>query len=239
MHNTGKNIIFFAPGIYDEEKSTEILRARDYNVIEAKTLPELLNALAGHDFDIAIFGITPGREDITDLSATIRSICKIPVLFFLPSDTDSTSVDQAKSCADDFIIWPVRDEELILRTELVLSCHSRREKMRQPDSFPIGDMTFDFKNQALYTAGGTKNLTKIEAQLLHLLCLYRNTILPRELALETIWGENDYFKSRSMDVYITKLRKLLRGDSLVSISNIHKVGFRLDIKKRTDGEGKR
>jgi len=239
MHNAGINIIFFAPGIYQDEKTSEILSARSYNVVEAKTLPELLNALAGHDFDIAIFGITPGSENITDLSATIRSICKIPVLFILPADTDSTRVDQAKSCADDFIIWPLRDEELILRTELVLSCHSRRERMRQPDSFPIGDMTFDYKNQVLYTAGGIKNLTKIEAQLLHLLCLYRNTILPRELALETIWGENDYFKSRSMDVYVTKLRKLVSGDSLVSISNIHKVGFRLDIKKSTDGEGKR
>lgn len=238
MNRSGNNILLFAPGFKDDIKVPEVLRSGGYNITEVSTLPELLRTLGLQDYDLAVFGVIPERENITDLSATIRSICRLPVLFIIPADSDSRFVDRVKSCADDFIVRPIRSEELIMRADLVLSCHSRASKGKRRDRFPIGSMTFDYKNQILHTSDGNKNLTRTEARLLHLLCLHRNNILPRELALEIIWGENDYFKARSMDVYVAKLRKLMSGDKSVSISNIHKVGFRLNIKDENDGKRK-
>jgi DNA-binding response OmpR family regulator len=238
MNGSGNNILLFTPGFSDNNRVPEILRSGGYNVTEVDTLPELLRTLGLQDYDLAVFGIFSGRDNITDLSATIRSICRVPVLFIIPADSDSGYVDRVKSCADDFIVSPIREEELIMRTDLVLSCQSRTSRGRRRDRFPIGSMTFDYKNQILHTSDGDKNLTLTEARLLHLLCLHRNNILPRELALEIIWGENDYFKARSMDVYVAKLRKLMNGDKSVSISNIHKVGFRLNIKEDNDGKRK-
>ena len=98
-------------------------------------------------------------------------------------------------------------------------------------------MSFDFRNQIIHTPEGPVNLTKIESRLLQLLCLYKNSVLPRELALETIWGEKDYFKARSMDVYVAKLRKLFSSDDSIKITNIHNVGFRLDVTD--EGHGKK
>lgn len=236
MGGNRNKIVVFAPDIEGREDVSIALRDNNYDVVEVLTLPWLLNAFGKNDFDLAIFGVSPGQENITDLSATIRSICRVPVLFLISADVSSDFLDQVKSCADDFILYPLRPEELILRADLVLSCHSRREEVGQRDKFPVGNMIFDFKNQALHTSSGIINLTKTEAQLLHLLCLYRNNILPRELALETIWGESDYFKSRSMDVYVAKLRKLIKVDKSVTITNIHKVGFRLEINKNSDAK---
>lgn len=236
MEGNRNKIIIFAPGIEGRENISVVLRDQNYDVVEVLALPELLNAFGKNDFNLAIFGVSQGQENITDLSATIRSICRVPVLFIISAAVSSGYLDQVKSCADDFIIYPLRAEELILRADLVMSCHSRREAVGQRDKFPVGNMIFDFKNQTLHTSSGVISLTKTEAQLLHLLCLYRNNILPRELALETIWGEPDYFKSRSMDVYVAKLRKLIKVDKSVTITNIHKVGFRLEINKNSDAK---
>jgi len=84
---------------------------------------------------------------------------------------------------------------------------------------------------ALFSSNDKRQLTKREAELLHLLCLNMNSVLRRDVALKSIWGENDYFMGRSMDVYITKLRKLLSGDPAISIVNIHNTGFRLEVRK--------
>jgi DNA-binding response OmpR family regulator len=98
-------------------------------------------------------------------------------------------------------------------------------------TFTIGRHTFDYSNHLLISEGTERKLTKREAELLHLLCRNMNTTLRRDIALKTIWGENDYFMGRSMDVYIAKLRKMLGSDPDVSIVNIHNTGFRLETKK--------
>ena len=231
-----KNVLFFAPGNFGEGKVLEILRKEQYQVVAAESLQEFVQAFSRDVFDLVIFGQIQGDINITDISVTIRSMCRVPVLFLLPEGTDPEYFKKVKSCADDFLIWPVREEELLLRTDLVLSCHAAREKKHSKDSFSVGKMSFDFKNQVIHTPGGPVNLTRIESQLLQLLCLYRNNILPRELALETIWGERDYFKARSMDVYVAKLRKLFSHDDSVKITNIHNVGFRLDVNEGSHGK---
>lgn len=238
MDNVGKNILLFTPEISEELNIPEILQSHGYNVIYVKSLSDLINVLNVAEFDLAIVGLTREQESITDFSVSIRSILDVPVLFILPSETDAYYLNKVKGCGDDFILLPVRKEEILLRTDLIISCGSDRIISNKEARFSIGSMTFDFKNRVLYTQKGNKDLTRIEAHLLHLLCLHKNEVLTREMALETIWGESDYFKSRSMDVYVAKLRKLFRHDSTVSISNIHNVGFRLNVKEVVDGRKK-
>jgi two-component system, OmpR family, response regulator len=235
MESTGKNILLFAQENIEVEKVADILVSRNFKVVKVVSLTELLKVFDLTEFDLAIIGLAPQQESITDFSVSIRSICDVPVLFIFPAGTDPAYLAQVKGCGDDFLLLPVRDEEVVLRSELIISCHSRQKNQSEVEKFSIGRMSFDFKNQVLHTRRGIKNLTRIEAQLLHLLCLHRNRVLPRELALEAIWGENDYFKSRSMDVYVAKLRKLFVHERAVSISNIHNVGFRLNIKDTVDG----
>jgi DNA-binding response OmpR family regulator len=233
MDDYGKNILLYTPET-QEISVAEILQAKGYSIVSVSYLAELFDVFDPGKFDLAIIGLAPEQENITDFSITIRSICNVPVLFILPSETSPFYLNQVKTCGDDFLLMPLREEELILRAEMIISCHARRKGVGK-DKFSIGNMRFDFKNQVLHTSKGSNTLTRIEAQLLHLLCLHRNKILSRDMALKIIWGENDYFKSRSMDVYVAKLRKLLLKDTSVSISNIHNVGFMLNTKESHDG----
>jgi DNA-binding response OmpR family regulator len=99
------------------------------------------------------------------------------------------------------------------------------------ETYSIGKYSFDYLNQAI-TFGDTKRtLTPKESGLLRLLCLNKNQVIKREIALKLIWGEDDYFMGRSMDVYITKLRKILKDDSSITIQNIHRTGFKLEVKE--------
>ena len=102
--------------------------------------------------------------------------------------------------------------------------------MNEQFRFIIGHHTFDYQNQQLISEDAKLHLTRRESALLKLLCQYRNAVVPREIALEKIWGENDYFMGRSMDVYISKLRKMLKNDPDVNIITIHNIGFMLEVK---------
>lgn len=231
MDNPDKKILLFCPGFPRGNEVLDILKARNYTVHYVSKIPGVLNALNNQDFDLAVFALSAGEENMTDLSATIRSLCRVPVLFVLKDIPELQYMQRLRGCSDDFITSPVSEDELILRIELVVSCYSRNEGKKTRDVFKIGRMLFDHRNQVLHTPDGVRDLTRIESQLLHMLCLYRNRILSREVALETIWGQNDYFKSRSMDVYVARLRKLFVHDDSISITNIHNVGFRLNIDK--------
>jgi DNA-binding response OmpR family regulator len=102
--------------------------------------------------------------------------------------------------------------------------------MQSNGIFNIGSYTFDYPNHLLSSARIETRLTKREADVLNMLCLNKNKLLRRDLALKAIWGENDYFMGRSMDVYITKLRKMLKDDPGIAIINIHNTGFMLEVK---------
>lgn len=232
---TDRKILLFTGDFPGEDFISGIFISRQHSIVRVETLPSLLQVLGIHQFGLAVLTLAPDHEAITDLSSTIRSICNVPVLFILTGNADITYMDKVKGCSDDFVLFPFNKEELLLRAELVMSCHTRSSK-KIMDRFSIGAMEFDYKNQVLYTPAGMRVLTATEAKLLHLLCLYRNNVLSREVALETIWGENDYFKSRSMDVYVARLRKMLMDDSNVTISNIYNTGFRLNVGDGGDGK---
>jgi len=101
----------------------------------------------------------------------------------------------------------------------------------EKEIYQIGRYTFDASNQVISIDQNTRNLTNKESALLRLLCINKNQLVRRDFALKLIWGDDDYFMGRSMDVYITKLRKILKDDPNISIQNIHRTGFKLEVKE--------
>jgi DNA-binding response OmpR family regulator len=130
---------------------------------------------------------------------------------------------------DDYITKPFSMEELCLRIEVFLR-RSNGSDSKSADRFMLGTFEFDSHNLSLLHPSGVKSLTQKEADILKLLCLHQDRVLKREEILKTVWGDDDYFMGRSMDVFISKLRKYLRDDSTVHITNYHGVGFKLEIK---------
>ena len=133
---------------------------------------------------------------------------------------------------DDYICKPFSTEELSLRISAVLKrCQSNvgYSKVIDKEIFQIGKFTFDYSNMILKSEETTQNLTRKEADLLRLLVLNKNQLLKRETALKIVWGDDDYFIGRSMDVFITKLRKYLKEDTGLTILNVHGTGFKLEV----------
>jgi DNA-binding response OmpR family regulator len=160
-----------------------------------------------------------------------KTDCETPIIFMTAKSLKEDRIKGFKLGADDYITKPFSTEELKLRISAVLRRTKYKNNAVSPNIvFTIGQHTFDYTSHLLISAGNERRLTKREAELLHLLCQNMNRILRRDIALKTIWGEDDYFMGRSMDVYITKLRKMLGTDPDVSIVNIHNTGFKLDVK---------
>ena len=128
--------------------------------------------------------------------------------------------------ADDYITKPFSMEELTFRIEAILR-RVRGKKNKESNIYKIGKFTFDTQKQILSSEGKQTKLTTKESELLGLLCAHANEILQRDFALKTIWIDDNYFNARSMDVYITKLRKHLKEDDSIEIINIHGKGYKL------------
>ncbi|MDP3582028.1 MAG: response regulator transcription factor, partial [Ignavibacteria bacterium] len=129
--------------------------------------------------------------------------------------------------ADDYVTKPFSMEELLLRIKVILKRSALIESEIEQTKFSIGSYTFDFEKRLLKHDGFEQKLTSKEAELLNLLCLRKNSILERSIALNKIWQNDNYFTARSMDVYITKLRSYFKNDSSIEIVNVHGTGFKL------------
>lgn len=183
-------------------------------------------------FDLCILDIMLPKKDGFSLAEDIRKTDKeIPVIFLTAKSLPEDKIRGLKLGADDYITKPFHIEELILRMEAILK-RSRKDSPYQTkkDVFTIGSYTFDYKNLELKNGKNIRSLTKKEAELLRLLCIHENELLERETALKIVWGEDDYFLGRSMDVFITKLRKYLSGDKRIQISNVRGVGFKMAVR---------
>jgi DNA-binding response OmpR family regulator len=155
---------------------------------------------------------------------------KVPIVFLTAKSMKEDKIRGFKLGADDYITKPFSSEELSLRIEAILR-RAKSGAVEVPEStvFELGKYFFDAENQLLKGLGPERRLTKREAEVLKMLCIYKNRLLRRDVALKAIWGEDDYFMGRSMDVYITKLRKYLKDDESITITNIHGTGFKLEI----------
>jgi DNA-binding response OmpR family regulator len=178
-------------------------------------------------YDLCVFDVMMPKKDGFALAADIRNINgDVPIIFLTAKSMKEDILQGFKLGADDYLSKPFSMEELLSRIESILR-RVRGKKVKDVVVFNIGAFVFDAQKQILTFDGETKKLTTKESELLRLLASNANNILERNYALKSIWEDDNYFNARSMDVYITKLRKLLKEDPNVAIINIHGKGYKL------------
>jgi two-component system, OmpR family, response regulator len=180
-----------------------------------------------NQYDICILDIMMPIKDGYTLAREIRQIDEeIPIIFLTAKSMKEDVIEGFSIGADDYITKPFSMEELLFRIEAILK-RTSSFKTAPAEKFNIGKYVFDVKKQTLQDGDKVTRLTTKESELLKLLCSHQNKILDRNFALKTIWLDDNYFNARSMDVYITKLRKYLKEDDSVEIINVHGKGFKL------------
>lgn len=211
---------------------SDFLEICNYEVVLATDGIAGLEFFKNGDFDLCILDVMLPFKDGFTIAEEIRvKNHEIPIIFLTAKNMEKDRIRGLKTGADDYITKPFSTEELSLRIEAIL----RRSKYSilkndLPAVFKIGKFTFDYNNHLLTSPEKEIRLTRKEAEVLRLLSINMNKLVRREIALKNIWGEDDYFMGRSMDVYITKLRKFLQEDTNVSIVNIPRTGFKLEVK---------
>jgi DNA-binding response OmpR family regulator len=182
-----------------------------------------------NQYDLCIFDVMMPKKDGFALAKDVRMInSEIPIIFLTAKNMKEDVIEGFRIGADDYMTKPFSMEELIFRIEAIL-----RRTLGEADNtqvvFKLGRFTFDARKQTLSDANDSTKLTTKESELLRLLCVNANKVLERNYALKTIWVDDNYFNARSMDVYITKLRKHLKDEAGIEIINIHGKGYKLII----------
>ncbi|UII28066.1 response regulator transcription factor [Fulvivirga maritima] len=186
-----------------------------------------LQAFSPGLYDLCILDIMMPKRDGFSLAQEIRNQDKnIPLVFLTAKSMKEDAIKGLTIGADDYVTKPFSMEELLLRLKAILR-RSAPIAGEQPAEFNIGDYKFDPTRRILDFKGDTTKLTTKENDLLTLLCKHQNKVLSRKIALNSIWGDDSYFNARSMDVYITKLRKYLKKDESLQILTVHGEGFKL------------
>ncbi len=179
------------------------------------------------NYDICVFDVMMPKKDGFTLAQEIRQTnAEVPIIFLTAKQLKEDILEGFKIGADDYITKPFSMEELVFRIEAILR-RVRGKKAKEATQYKIGRFTFDTQKQLLSIDGNQTKLTTKENELLALLCSHVNEILQRDYVLKTIWIDDNYFNARSMDVYITKLRKHLKADDQIEIINIHGKGYKL------------
>ena len=202
------------------------LEASGYMVDNAKTVKEALALFRKNTYDLLLLDVTLPDGTGFDVCKAVRNSSTVPIIFLTASDQEISIVRGLDMGADDYITKPFSMEELTFRIEAILR-RVRGKKNKESSIYKIGKFTFDTQKQILSTPEKQTKLTTKESELLGLLCAHANEILQRDFALKTIWIDDNYFNARSMDVYITKLRKHLKEDESIEIINIHGKGYKL------------
>lgn len=208
---------------------------RDYLKMSGYVVDLADNGIKGWDYfsanayDLCILDVMLPERDGFMLAEMIRKQNEIvPILFLTAKASIEDKLKGFKLGADDYIIKPFNIEELVLRIEVFLK---RSQTNSTPKNiFSMGNYLFDCNNLTLSIDASSRNLTQKEADLLKLLCLHKGEVLKREDILNTIWENDDYFAGRSLDVFISRLRKYVKDDARVEIQNLHSVGFKLNVK---------
>ncbi|MBQ7157278.1 MAG: response regulator transcription factor [Bacteroidaceae bacterium] len=207
----------------------EYLEAKEYNVELCADGEEGLDAFCCGHYDLCILDVMMPRMDGFTLARKIQEInSEMPIVFLTAKNMKDDIKEGFEIGADDYITKPFSMEEVVYRIEAILR-RVRGKKVQDMNIRRIGKFTFDIQKQLLSIDDNEIKLTTKEADLLTLLSNKPNGLLQREVALKTVWTDNNYFNARSMDVYITKLRKILKADENVQILNVHGKGYKLVI----------
>ncbi len=185
------------------------------------------NFMRNH-YDICVLDVMmPIKDGFTTAREIRESNKEVPIIFLTAKSMKEDVIEGFDIGADDYITKPFSMEELLYRIEAILRRTKRGGMYKEKSVFELGGFVFDINKQTLTINDKVKKLTTKESELLKLLCVNQNKILERNYALKTIWVDDNYFNARSMDVYITKLRKYLKDDPTVQIMNIHGKGYKL------------
>ncbi len=213
----------------------DVLGLNSYQVLAFEDGELAIEAYEKQKFDLCLLDISLPKKNGYEIAKEIRKTDKtIPIIFLTSRDQKEDKIKGFVAGADDYITKPFIIEELLLRIEAVL----RRSKTQMTNSeiiekietYSIGKYILDFNNKTLLFDKSEQNLTIKEANLLKILIVNKGKAVSREFLLKNVWNQTDYFAGRSMDVYITKLRKYLSKDPDISIVNAFGAGFRIDIK---------
>ncbi|GAB4331836.1 MAG: response regulator transcription factor [Bacteroidales bacterium] len=213
----------------------DYLEMLEYDITHSTDGEDGLKTFLKGAFDLVILDVMLPKKDGFTVAEEIRKINhSVPIIFLTARSLNEDRIRGFKSGCDDYITKPFNTEELSLRIKAILKrcIPVNQTEFTEEMIFKLGNFTFDAANMMLRGDGTELTLTKKESALLHLLCQYRNKLLPREVALEKIWGDSDYFIGRSMDVFISKLRKYLKSDPRIAITNVHGTGFKLEVKEK-------
>ena len=205
------------------------LKSKGFNVSLAQNGKIAFEKFNNGSYQFCILDVMMPEMDGITLAKEIREIDKkTPILFLTAKSMKEDKLEGFSAGADDYLTKPFAMEELLARINAIL--RRTGEDAKQEDSYQIGSIKYEPEIRLLHLNKETKKLTTKENQLLHLLVKNQNEILDRQATLRAIWGDDNYFNGRSMDVYIAKLRKLLREDESIEILNVHGKGFKLVVK---------
>lgn len=221
--------------IADEDQNTAALRSqlvtKGYDVVWMKDGQTASEAFANTHFDFCILEMALPVKDGIALAKEFKSKNKhVPILFLTAKSQEKDKITAFKAGCDDYVIKPFYMEELLFRINAILKRvnTSIRRQPKQQILYNIGTLRFNTNRQTLALDNKVLyKLTTKETRLLELLCEYKNRLLERSEALVRIWGDDGYFNARSMDVYVTKLRRFLKTDPSIRLINVHGVGFKL------------
>ncbi len=204
----------------------DYLETEGFDVKLCKDGEIALKAFLNNQFDLCLLDVMMPKMDGFSLAKEIRKQDKkIPIIFITARSLKEDKLKGYDLGADDYITKPFDEEELLWKIKAVIRRIPQNNSENKVEIITIGKYTFDFNNQSLTIAGITKRITEKECDILKYLSSHRNNVIKRDEMLKELWGENDYFLGRSLDVFITKIRKYLKEDTDLSIENVFGVGF--------------
>lgn len=207
----------------------DFLKKQDFDITHCTDGDVAWQQFMKNIFDVCLLDIMlPGKKDGMELANSIRKKNEdIPIIILTSKNLDGDKIAGFESGADDYITKPYNLQELLMRIQVFLK-RSKKKEDKGPVVFPIGDLVFDYENLTLGNDKIEHQLTQREADLVRYLCINANRVLKRDEILMNVWGKDDYFLGRSMDVFITKVRKYLKSQNVAKLQTIHGIGFKFN-----------
>jgi DNA-binding response OmpR family regulator len=222
--------------LYTEDDATLAFLTKDnleqnhYEVMHCEDGAAGFETFKKGDFDICILDIMMPKMDGFELATEIRKLDPdVPIIFLSAKTLKEDRIKGLRLGADDYLVKPFSIEELLLKIEIFLR-RSRKNNVIEKSIYQIGKYQFDTKNFILFNEIEKTPLTQRESDLLKLFLDNKNVVLKREEILTSLWGDDDYFMGRSLDVFISRLRKILANEKGIAIENLHGIGFRFMVE---------
>lgn len=233
MSETGFKILLAEDDLNLGVLLVDYLENEGFNVKLCKDGELALKAFQGNQFDLCLLDVMMPKIDGFTLSKVIRSKDKkIPFIFITAKSLKEDKLNGYGLGADDYITKPFDEEELLWKIKAVIRRIPENKSEGKTEIISIGKYTFNINNQSLTIDGKSRRITEKECDILNYLSVRRNNIIKREELLKELWGGNDYFFGRSLDVFISKIRRYLKEDPRISIENVFGVGFIFNVPEK-------